>query len=105
MLISVADHFEDRLSGEDWILVDEVRGKAAVHRAGGRTVMVQDKAGEAVKAVRRAGREDPFEELWRTFTKRIAIEERENPRCQRTHLPLRYRKYMTEFQRYSEGQS
>lgn len=105
VLISVADHFEDRLSGENWILVDEVRGKAAVHRAGGRTVMVQDKAGESVKAVRRAGREDPFEELWRTFTETIAIEERGNPRCQRTHLPLRYRKYMTEFQRYSEGQS
>ena len=28
----------------------------------------------------------------------IGIKERENPACQRMHLPLRYRKYMTEFQ-------
>ncbi|MFR4578893.1 MAG: DUF4130 domain-containing protein [Clostridium fessum] len=26
------------------------------------------------------------------------MKERENPACQRTCLPLRYRKYMTEFQ-------
>ncbi|MEW4413986.1 DUF4130 domain-containing protein [Clostridium sp. AN503] len=37
-----------------------------------------------------------FEELWKTFHRTIAIKERENPRCQRNMLPLRFRKYMTE---------
>lgn len=32
------------------------------------------------------------------FFHQIGIKERENPACQRMHLPLRYRKYMTEFQ-------
>ena len=38
------------------------------------------------------------EDLWKCFFKSIAIEERNNPVCQRSFLPLRYRKYMTEFQ-------
>ena len=36
--------------------------------------------------------------LWSTFFHQIGIKERENPACQRTCLPLRCRKYMTEFQ-------
>lgn len=36
-------------------------------------------------------------ELFRRFFDTIAISERENPRCQMTHLPKRYRGQMTEF--------
>lgn len=35
--------------------------------------------------------------LWRRFYKTIAIEGRENPKCQSTHMPKRYRHVMTEF--------
>ena len=35
--------------------------------------------------------------LWRRFYKTIAIEGRENPKCQATHMPKRYRHVMTEF--------
>lgn len=34
---------------------------------------------------------DPYEELWKGFFTAIAIKERSNPDCQRTHLPLHYR--------------
>ena len=46
-----------------------------------------------------AGRQDPFGELWKAFVETISIEERENRKCQMTHLPLRYREYMTEWER------
>ena len=47
-----------------------------------------------------SGRTDQSEyaALWSAFFHQIGIKERENPACQRMHLPLRYRKYMTEFQ-------
>ena len=46
----------------------------------------------------RSGREKEFQELWKSFCKSIAIEERTNPRCQQGLLPLRFRHCMTEFQ-------
>ena len=42
--------------------------------------------------------EAAYQRLWRTFFDAAAIEARRNPACQRTHLPLKYRRYMTEFQ-------
>ena len=43
--------------------------------------------------------EEAYQALWRTFHETAAIPERANALCQRTHLPLRYRPYMTEFQK------
>ena len=47
-----------------------------------------------------AGKTDAgeYEALWKAFFHSISIRERENYVCQRSHLPLRYRPYMTEFQ-------
>lgn len=94
----VAGHFADRLSGEKWILYDEKRKKAAFHSPDGRWAILDqmdtaemDRLGEQAEA-------DIFEDMWNVFFKSIAIEARTNPRCQRNFLPLRYRKYMTEFQ-------
>lgn len=42
-------------------------------------------------------KEAEYEVLWKSFCKTIAIKERENPVCQRGHLPLWYRPNMTEF--------
>ena len=41
--------------------------------------------------------ETEFERLWQGFFQSIAIKERKNPICQRTHLPLHFRQDMTEF--------
>ena len=38
-----------------------------------------------------------FRALWKRFYETVAIRERENPRCQNTFLPKRYRGTMTEF--------
>lgn len=42
--------------------------------------------------------QEEYEALWKAFHETVAIRERANPVCQRTHLALRYRPYMTEFQ-------
>ena len=37
--------------------------------------------------------------LWREYYDAIAVEGRENPRCRMSHMPKRYWRFMTEFQR------
>ena len=93
----VAGHFADRLSGEAWILFDEKRRKAAVHRADGRWAVLDGVGEEQILRTFGRVKEDGYSEMWNAFFRRIAVEERYNPRCQRNLLPLRYRKYMTEF--------
>lgn len=38
-----------------------------------------------------------FRSLWKQFFQSVAIRERENPQCQNTFMPKRYRGTMTEF--------
>ena len=54
--ISVADHFEDRLAGEDWRLADEVGGKAGAQQGDGTPGMVRTTAGGVGKRGARGGR-------------------------------------------------
>lgn len=98
VLILLAEHFEDRLSGESWLLWDEKRDQAAVHRAGKKTFLFRGIPEEAGQQVKAAGKQDLFADLWKQFVASVSIEERENRACQMTHMPLRYRKYMTEWQ-------
>jgi len=91
-------HFSDRLRGERFIIYDEKRKKAAVHVSGTDWYMTEGE--EAARLAELAGQTDSGEyaQLWRAFFNSIGIKERENYVCQRSHLPLRYRPYMTEFQ-------
>lgn len=99
VIILLAPHFADRLHGENWIIYDDKRRKAVVHRAGGTWMMVEISEPGWKERMIKSGDQEEFENLWKTFHKHIAIEERTNPVCQRGHLPLRFRPYMTEFQR------
>ncbi len=99
VLVLLAPHFADRLRGENWIIYDEHRKKAVVHRAMGPWMVLQ-LADDAWKdRLMESSDQEQFENLWRTFHDHIAIAERINPVCQRNHLPLRFRPYMTEFQK------
>lgn len=98
LTVLLAAHFADRLSGENWILYDCNRKKAAVHQAERGWVMV-DAGSEEWQAKLTAGTdEEEYEALWKTFHATIAIRERINLRCQMNMLPLRFRPYMVEFQ-------
>lgn len=99
----LAVHFADRLPSENWMIYDEHRGRAAVHPAGRawfilrEESILQEENGGWSEQIKQKTDGEEYASLWKTFHQAIAIAERENPVCQRTLLPMRYRAYMTEF--------
>ncbi len=93
----MAPHFADRLNAEDWIIYDEKRRSAVIHRALGEWIAADLPDDSFRRKLMDSGDQKEFENLWKTYHQHIAIAERENPRCQRNHLPLRFRPHMTEF--------
>lgn len=98
----VAPLFSDRMPSETWALLDETRNLAVFHPAGQEwffTPVSEDQPasfpGHRLSPDIKS--EDQYRSMWKVFHKTIAIKERVNPRCQRNHLPLWYRKNMTEF--------
>lgn len=93
----LAVHFSDRLPNEKWIIYDANRRQAAVHnpQTGWAIFYVDDREAEEMERWQK-GTQD-YEQLWKIFHSAVAIRERENRDCQRNHLPLRFREYMTEF--------
>lgn len=98
----LAPFFADRLPMENWMIYDEARGKAAVHPAGEAWLLLYGGSqpetwfdGQLDQATDQA----QYEALWKVFHETVAIEARRNSTCQRNHLPLRFRPYMTEFQK------
>lgn len=96
VLVLLAPHFADRMSGENWLLYDEKRDKAVLHPAGRAWFLTELSYGQWKRLEKGEG-EDEYEKLFKAFRKSISIKERYNPVCQRNHMPLRYRPYMTEF--------
>jgi probable DNA metabolism protein len=94
----LADHFADRLRGENWLIYDGGRHKAVVCAAG-RGWFVTDMS-DGDWGTLSAGADDTvYESLWQAFFESIAIRERINPKLQRGNLPLRFQRDMTEFRR------
>lgn len=95
----IAPHFANRLSGETWLIYDEIWRKAAVHPVGQAWYLMDTVESGWDEVLRsRKGDEDGsrWENRWRTFVKHIAIEARINPGLQQNMMPLWYRKNMTE---------
>lgn len=89
-------HFSDRLPRENFMIRDGQRGIFAIHPAGKRWYLFY--GGEQEEpALRISEEEQEYQELFRYFCHKIAIEERKNPKLQQNMLPLRFRKNMTEF--------
>ena len=90
----LAPHFSDRFSGERFLIWDKTHQEALLYTPFHYQIVpievftppTPDKA------------EIFYRSLWKRFYETISIEGRKNLRCQRTHMPLRYRKNMTEHQ-------
>ncbi|SET37212.1 TIGR03915 family putative DNA repair protein [[Clostridium] polysaccharolyticum] len=93
---TVAEHFADRLQGENWIIYDEGRKKAAVHQAHGQWFAVEQYELDLDKDGNQLEEEDEFLSLWKCFVDSIAIKERTNKKLQLNMLPNRYREFMPE---------
>lgn len=87
-----ADHFCDRYRNEPFIIHDVKRKKALIGY-GGEWYMTyfEEKDVPAMSAD-----ENEYRALWKNYFDNIAIKERRNSRCQRSFMPLRYWKNLTE---------
>lgn len=93
----ITPHFADRLPLENFVIHDENRNIFAVHPAGHEWFLRQGEEDMELQNHSFSVGEEKYSELFTRFFHTIAIKERGNDVLQRGMLPLRYRKYMTEF--------
>jgi probable DNA metabolism protein len=111
-LPALAGHFTLRFGSTPWAIIDERRGIALVREQGKDPRFVKtgaeglweagnggrnpddsrDAAGDPWDAVG-----DPWADLWRLYHHSVTNEARKNTGLQRQFMPVRYRKYLTEF--------
>lgn len=97
ILTCIGDHFSDRFPLENWMVYDKTHGTFLVHRAGRSWGLVWGETPDESAVKELSEKEEEYERLWKGFFQSVSIRERENPRCQKNHLPLRYRDEMPEF--------
>lgn len=95
----LGNHFQLRFPLENWVIYDKNRELAAVHESGKRWIIAGTEGMDTGTLEKYSDKEEEIQRLWRGFCHAVSIEERKNPKCQRTNLPLWYRKNMTEFQK------
>lgn len=93
----IMPHFADRLPLENFVIYDEIRNIYALHPAGGEWYLVYGEEGRGMAEPCFSEGERQYSELFTHFFHTIAIKERRNNGLQMNMLPLRYRRYMTEF--------
>lgn len=86
----LAEHFTDRLPLENFIIYDENRQIAAVHRTG-KDFMLVDASDLNQEVINRLSEKElEYQKLWLTFFDNIAITARINPKLQAQNIPKRY---------------
>lgn len=93
----LAAHFEERLPQENFVIYDSTRNIVVIHPKGRPFVVTGADYLDPAVYTNYSSEELLYQELFRHFCKKIAIEERKNENLQRQMLPLRFRDYMVEF--------
>lgn len=91
-------HFANRLPNEDFAVYDEQRKYYAVHPKGKQWYLVRGELPFSQQQETYSPTETEYQLLYRHFCQSIAIQDRKNLMLQKNMLPLRFRKYMTEFE-------
>ena len=97
VILLVANHFEDRMPSEHWMIIDDTRKTAVVHPRDGESYLKYLNDSEFEVLCKSEEYEDKFTDMWRGFFDAISIKERENRDCQRNHMPIWMRKHAVEF--------
>jgi probable DNA metabolism protein len=90
----LAWHFSRRLRAQHWFIYDISRRTAARWYDGN----LQFGSLEQFTSPALSDDEKEIQAMWQTFFKTIAIPDRKNPRLQRSNMPMKYWKYLTEKQ-------
>ena len=93
---SIADHFADRFPMENWVIHDKTYKIFVLHECGKHWKVLKGDI-DLEKTDLLSGAEERYSGLFAQFYETISIKERKNLKLQRTNLPLKYRKNMTEF--------
>lgn len=98
ILTCIGEHFANRFPLENWIIYDKTHREYLLHSAKKRWVLLSGAVlnPDAVSLI--SEKEKEYKQLWKTFFHVISIKERENLKCQKNNLPLRYRRNLTEFE-------
>jgi probable DNA metabolism protein len=90
----IAPHFVGRVGDRPWMIHDLQRNQAALYDlTSWRLVRDVELTTEPVLTAT----EHDYAALWQRYFQRHAIPERHNLKLQQQHVPLRYRKHLTEF--------
>lgn len=88
----LAPHFSTRLSDQRWVIHDIKRGIAAVYDLNKWYILdLKSKPDFELQA-----NENDFQGLWKKYFNSIAIKSRINPKLQRSFMPKRYWRHLTE---------
>lgn len=99
ILTCLGDHFTNRFPLENWMIYDRRHQMFLIHQIDKPWVVVWNEEFDEESTLKISAKEMAYENLWKTFFDSIAIKERESYERQRQHLPLKYRTYITEFNR------
>lgn len=91
----LVQHFCERYPEERFLIHDKTHGMGLVYQPYQSAVIPIG----ALELPAVDEEEQTFRELWQLFYDTIAIQGRHNPACRMSHMPKRYWKYMTEFDR------
>ena len=86
----LAEHFTDRFPQENFMIYDETRKLAAIHRAGKNFLLVDASDLNQDIIHNYSEEEQQFRDLWLTFFDSVAIEARINPKLQAQNIPKRF---------------
>lgn len=90
----IAPHFVGRVGDRPWMIHDLQRKQAALYDlTSWRLVRDIELSAEPTLTAS----EQDYAALWQRYFQHHAIAERNNPKLQQQHVPLRYRKHLTEF--------
>lgn len=101
LLVLLGEHFNDRFPGENWIIYEVERRKAALHKKDRPFVILE--LSEKEELLEKLGmqefseKEKNLQHLWKDFIDAIGIQERKNEKLQQQMLPLRFREFMREY--------
>ena len=97
VLLFVAEHFQDRMPSEHFMIVDDNRRLAAIHPKN-EDFYIRHLTMEELEQLKKTEEiKDEITDLWCTFFHTIGIKERENRKCQRNLFPIWRRKHAVEF--------
>ncbi|TWH52045.1 TIGR03915 family putative DNA repair protein [Sporomusa sp. KB1] len=95
----LVQHFCERYPEERFLIHDKTHGMGLVYQPYQSAVIPIG----ALELPAVDEEEQTFRELWQLFYDTIAIQGRHNPECRMSHMPKRYWKYMTEFDRIQKN--